>query len=58
MQADQDDETTEFLKTCFDKSDWFFTQLYHAISKSVLTWFMSVTSSNGYVQIKFLLGCA
>ncbi|BHF67049.1 Methyltransferase-like protein 9 [Sparganum proliferum] len=30
--------------------DWFFTQLYHSISKSVLTWFMTVTSANGLLN--------
>lgn len=47
VQAHQDEETTQFLKSCFDKSDWFFTQLYHTISRSILTWFMTLTSCNG-----------
>ncbi|VDD76813.1 unnamed protein product [Mesocestoides corti] len=49
-QAEQDEETGEFLQSCFEKSDWFFTQLYHAVSKSILTWFMTVTSSNGLLN--------
>ncbi|VDO05048.1 unnamed protein product [Rodentolepis nana] len=50
VQAHQDEETTGFLQTCFDKSDWLFTQLYHSISRSILTWFMTATSCNGLLN--------
>nr|VZI23792.1 unnamed protein product [Spirometra erinaceieuropaei] len=50
LQSEQDEETTAFLQNCYEKSDWFFTQLYHSISKSVLTWFMTVTSANGLLN--------
>lgn len=50
VQSEQDEETTDFLQTCYEKSDWFFTQLYHSISKSILTWFMTVTSANGLLN--------
>ncbi|VUZ45023.1 unnamed protein product [Hymenolepis diminuta] len=50
IQAHQDEETTKFLHTCFDKSDWFFTQIYHSISRSILTWFMTATSCNGLLN--------
>ncbi|CDS37367.1 methyltransferase9 [Echinococcus multilocularis] len=50
VRAHQDEETTQFLKSCFDKSDWFFTQLYHTISRSILTCFMTLTSCNGLLN--------
>ncbi|VDM31610.1 unnamed protein product [Hydatigera taeniaeformis] len=50
IQAHQDEETTLFLKSCFDKSNWLFTQLYHTISRSILTWFMTLTSCNGLLN--------
>ncbi|KAM7542260.1 hypothetical protein Aperf_G00000015880 [Anoplocephala perfoliata] len=50
IQAHQDEETSEFLRSCFDKSDWFFTQIYHSLSRSILTWFMTATSCNGLLN--------
>ncbi|TGZ59261.1 hypothetical protein CRM22_009176 [Opisthorchis felineus] len=50
VQSEQDTETQEFLSRCFEKSDWFFTHLYHAIAKAVLTWFMTSTSINGLLR--------
>ncbi|VDK88347.1 unnamed protein product [Dibothriocephalus latus] len=41
VQSEQDEETTNFLEGCYEKSDWFFTQLYHSISKSILTWLLN-----------------
>lgn len=47
LQFDQDEETGQFLQKCFDKADWFFTQIGHSLAKSVLSWFMTKTSVNG-----------
>ncbi|XP_064640998.1 protein-L-histidine N-pros-methyltransferase-like isoform X2 [Lineus longissimus] len=48
-QSHQDEGTTKFLENCFEKSDWLFTQIWQSLVKSVLTWFMTVTSVNGYL---------
>ncbi|CAL8077966.1 unnamed protein product [Calicophoron daubneyi] len=50
LQLEQDEETEAFLTNCFEKSDWIFTQLYHAIAKAILTWFMTSTSINGLLR--------
>ncbi|KAF5398358.1 hypothetical protein PHET_08657 [Paragonimus heterotremus] len=47
---EQDEETTAFLSSCFEKSDWIFTHFYHAIAKAFLTWFISSTSINGLLR--------
>ena len=49
LQSKEDDETKEFLANCYDKAEWIFTQLYHMVARSVLSWFMSSTSANGWV---------
>lgn len=46
-QLDQDDETEEFLEICYEKADWIFTQIWNALVRSLLSWFMSNTSING-----------
>ncbi|XP_064611138.1 protein-L-histidine N-pros-methyltransferase-like [Liolophura sinensis] len=46
----QDTETELFLENCYQKSDWVFTQVLHSILRSVLSWFMSSTSINGYLD--------
>ncbi|XP_055953709.1 protein-L-histidine N-pros-methyltransferase-like [Argiope bruennichi] len=42
-----DDETEDFLENCFEKSDWLMTQIFHALVRSLMCWFMSRTSING-----------
>ncbi|XP_061196972.1 protein-L-histidine N-pros-methyltransferase-like [Saccostrea echinata] len=50
IQFHQDAETEQFLSDCYEKADWIFTQLYHSIAKSILSWFMTSTSINGLLQ--------
>ncbi|KAF7256435.1 hypothetical protein EG68_06030 [Paragonimus skrjabini miyazakii] len=50
LPFEQDEETTAFLSSCFEKSDWIFTHFYHAIAKAFLTWFISSTSINGLLR--------
>ncbi|GIY85176.1 uncharacterized protein CDAR_310071 [Caerostris darwini] len=45
--SQEDDETEDFLENCFEKSDWLMTQIFHALARSLLCWFMSRTSING-----------
>ncbi|KAG8183994.1 hypothetical protein JTE90_029134 [Oedothorax gibbosus] len=47
LQSCVDGETEDFLEQCFDKSDWLFTQLFQALARSLMSWFMSRTSING-----------
>lgn len=49
IQSSLDHETDVFLETCFEKSDWMFTQFFHALAKVVLCWFMTRTSINGFL---------
>lgn len=49
-QLYQDDETEEFLEICYEKADWIFTQIWNALVRSLLSWFMSNTSINGYLK--------
>jgi len=42
--------TEEFIEACYEKSDWFFTQVYHSIARTVLGFFMSMTSVNGFLN--------
>lgn len=50
LQFNQDEETTQFLNQCYEKSDSLFTQIGHSFCKSVLSWFMSSTSINGLLK--------
>ncbi|KAK2155479.1 hypothetical protein LSH36_239g03020 [Paralvinella palmiformis] len=50
IQFHEDVETKKFLQSCFEKSDWMMTQLYHVIAKSLLSWFMNTTSINGLLK--------
>ncbi|CAH1780361.1 unnamed protein product [Owenia fusiformis] len=50
IQSHQDEETSNFLEHCFDKSEWIFTQFYHSLMKSILGWFMTQTSINGFLE--------
>lgn len=44
-----DGESEAFLDHCYEKSDWIFTQLFHAVAKAFLCWFMTRTSVNGFL---------
>lgn len=50
LELRQDRETSEFLENCYEKADWVFVQIYHSLAKAVLSWFMPVTSINGYLN--------
>lgn len=50
VQLGPDQETIQFLEEAEKKSDWIITQLWHAIVKAVLGWFMTQTSINGWLQ--------
>lgn len=50
IQFHEDIETKDFLKSCYEKSDWLMMQLYHVIAKSLLSWFMNTTSINGLLK--------
>ncbi|XP_050395622.1 protein-L-histidine N-pros-methyltransferase isoform X2 [Patella vulgata] len=50
MPCHQDTETSLFLENCYEKSDYIFTQLYFSMARSVLSWFMSPTSINGWLD--------
>lgn len=46
----EDRETKEFITNCFNKSEEFFTQLFHSIVITMLKMFMATTSINGLLQ--------
>ncbi|KAK2191304.1 hypothetical protein NP493_54g00026 [Ridgeia piscesae] len=50
LQSTEDEETKEFLTNCYEKAEWIFMQLYHSLARSLLSWFMSSTSVNGFLQ--------
>ncbi|ESO82859.1 hypothetical protein LOTGIDRAFT_211491 [Lottia gigantea] len=50
VPSHQDNETSLFLENCYDKSDWIFSQLYFSMARAVLSWFMSPTSINGWLD--------
>ncbi|XP_060079923.1 protein-L-histidine N-pros-methyltransferase-like [Ylistrum balloti] len=50
IQFNQDEQTDQFLDTCYEKADWIFTQIGHSLSKSLLSWFMTGTSVNGLLH--------
>jgi len=45
-----DAQTEEFLQHCHEQSDWLFTQLWQSLVKTLLTFFMSHTSANGWLR--------
>ena len=47
VQMDCDSETKNFLNVCYEKSDQYFTHLFHSIARTFLCLFMSSTSVNG-----------
>lgn len=50
VQMDLDEEGSQFIDNCYQKSDWFMTHLYHSMAKSFLNLFMTSTSINGLLD--------
>ena len=50
VQSDCDDDTEAFLSHCYEKSDWFFTHVFHAVARTLLSLFMTSTSINGFLN--------
>jgi len=49
VQLHQDEQTQNFLDTCYNKSDAFLLQFWHALAVPVLKMFMTQTNVNGYL---------
>ena len=49
VEMSSDEETDEFIESCYQKSDWFVTHLYHSVARSFLNLFMTSTSINGFL---------
>jgi hypothetical protein len=47
LQLNEDAETKQFIDNCYEKSDWFITQIIQSAIMSFLKWFMTNTSVNG-----------
>ncbi|XP_072024877.1 protein-L-histidine N-pros-methyltransferase-like isoform X2 [Amphiura filiformis] len=47
IQCCLDNQTEVFLDKSYEKSDWFFTQMWHSLAKVFLGFVMSTTSVNG-----------
>ena len=45
----QDEETTEFLDKCLEKAGSIITQIFQSLVQTLLGFFMTKTSINGYV---------
>ncbi|XP_056636525.1 protein-L-histidine N-pros-methyltransferase isoform X1 [Diorhabda sublineata] len=50
VQLDPDQDTIHFLEQSEKKSEWVFTQLWHSVVKLFLSWFLTQTSINGWLQ--------
>ncbi len=50
IQFNEDLETKEFIDSCYVKSEWFLTQLFHSVMFTVLKFFMANTSINGLLK--------
>jgi hypothetical protein len=50
IQLNEDSETQHFIQNSIEKSDYFFTQMFHSIMLTLLKFFMSNTSVNGLLQ--------
>ncbi|KAF6019411.1 METTL9 [Bugula neritina] len=50
VQLNQDEQTQNFLDTCYNKSDAFLLQFWHALAVPVLKMFMTQTNVNGYLD--------
>ena len=47
IQFDLDEESQNFLTNCDEKCNYVFTQMAHTLVKSLLGYFMSLTTING-----------
>ncbi|CAN7991501.1 unnamed protein product [Ixodes hexagonus] len=47
VQCHLDDDTEAFLQSSTEKSGWIGTQLWHAVVRMFLGWFVTKTSLNG-----------
>lgn len=47
VEMSSDEDTDRFIESCYQKSDWFITHLYHSVARSFLNLFMTSTSING-----------
>ncbi|CAF0769143.1 unnamed protein product [Didymodactylos carnosus] len=47
IQFNEDNDTKEFLQKSYEKSEWLLTQLFHSVVTSLLTLFLTRTSTNG-----------
>jgi len=47
VEMSGDEDTDRFIESCYQKSDWFLTHLYHSVARSFLNLFMTSTSING-----------
>jgi len=45
-----DTGTEDFIESCYEKSDWLFTQIYHSLARMLLGFFMSMTTVNGLLH--------
>jgi len=50
IKLSADEETQDFIKTCSQKSDWIFTQIYHNLAKAFLGMFYCQTDVNGILH--------
>jgi len=50
LQLDQDESTDEFLHNCQEKSDQIFTQIFYSLARPVLSFIMTQTSINGFLN--------
>jgi len=50
IQLNYDQETDDFIQTCYHKSSWIFTHLFNFFARAILSWFMTATSINGLLQ--------
>ena len=57
VQSGADEETMEFISNCVDKSDAFFTQLYHNIATYFLSFFYTKTDINGMLDRGLIRFC-
>lgn len=50
VELSYDTETDNFIKTCYQKSDWLFTHIFNALAQAFLGLFMTATSINGLLK--------
>ncbi|XP_071965203.1 protein-L-histidine N-pros-methyltransferase-like [Antedon mediterranea] len=58
IKSNKDEETDKFLDSCYEKSDWIFTQLSKGIAKAFLSFFISQTTINGLLQRGSMFVCS